>query len=87
MVINVDPAVRPTLSVDETAIVLGISRALAYQGVRAGEIPVIRVGTRLRIPTAALARMLNPQDEHAHIEGEVRGGRRDRVGSRPAEGS
>ena len=58
MRIELDPELRPTLSVDETAIVLGIGRATAYEGVRTGDIPAIRVGRRLRVPTAAIVRML-----------------------------
>ena len=54
-----DPATRPTLSVDETALVLGIGRASAYEGGRRGEIPSIRIGRLLRVPTAALVRMLS----------------------------
>ena len=50
---------RPTLGVwPETGQILGLSKASAYAAVQAGEIPVIRVGRRLLVPTAALRRML-----------------------------
>jgi excisionase family DNA binding protein len=48
-----------TISVDEAAAALGINRGTAYQGVRDGDIPSIRVGRRIRVPVAALSRMLN----------------------------
>ena len=57
--IELDPEVRPTISLDEAAIVLGISRQAAYQAVKAGSIPCLRFGKRFRVPTAALVRMLD----------------------------
>jgi excisionase family DNA binding protein len=56
--IDLDPATRPTLTVDEVAIVMGIARSSAFAAVKAGEIPSFRVGRRLLVPTAALRRML-----------------------------
>jgi excisionase family DNA binding protein len=53
-----DPSERPTLTLDETAPILGISRDSAYKGAAAGEIPTIRIGRRLLVPTAALRRLL-----------------------------
>ena len=53
-----DPRQDPTLSVEDAAELLRISRASAYQGVKAGEIPSIRVGRRILVPTAALLTML-----------------------------
>lgn len=46
------------LTVDEAAQFLRISRQSAYQAVRAGEIPVVKIGRRLLVPRAALERML-----------------------------
>jgi excisionase family DNA binding protein len=48
-----------TLSVDDAARLLGISRSLAYEGVRMGQIPSIRIGKRIIVPRAALDRMLD----------------------------
>lgn len=45
-------------TVDEVAVVLGISRPLAYLSVKRGEIPSIRIGKRLLIPVAALNKKL-----------------------------
>lgn len=53
-----EPAVHPTVSVDEAAAILGVSRGSAYAAVRAGTIPSVRVGRRLLIPTARLAALL-----------------------------
>jgi len=51
--------VRQTVSVEEAAEMLGISKNQAYKAVREGEIPVIRLGKRLVVPLAAFNRMLN----------------------------
>lgn len=56
--ITLDPITRPTLSVDEFATVAGISRSSAFAAVHAGNVPSIRFGKRIRIPTAAVRRML-----------------------------
>jgi len=53
-----DPAVRPTMTVEEAGELLGVSRGAAYEGVRRGEIPSIRIGRRLVVPTVAVRRML-----------------------------
>lgn len=47
-----------TLTVEEAAAVLGISRGLAYEGVREGTIPSLRIGRRLLVPRKALDRLL-----------------------------
>jgi excisionase family DNA binding protein len=49
---------RLTLTVEEAAATLGISRAFAYAAVQRGEIPSIRIGRRVLVPRAALERML-----------------------------
>jgi excisionase family DNA binding protein len=51
---------RPTLSVPEAGQVLGIARGSAYEAARRGEIPTIKIGQRLRVPTAKLLAMLSP---------------------------
>ena len=47
-----------TVSVDDAALLLGLSRASAYAGVKEGQIPSLRIGHRIRVPTAALRAML-----------------------------
>lgn len=57
-----DPTERPTVPVEEAGEILGISRNSAYEGVKSGEIPSIRVGRRIMVPTAGLRRMLLVDD-------------------------
>ncbi len=45
---------RLTVSVEEAAVLLGISRALAYDLVRRGELPHLRLGRRVVVPRKAL---------------------------------
>ncbi|RUU12615.1 DNA-binding protein [Mesorhizobium sp. M7A.T.Ca.TU.009.01.3.2] len=50
---------RRTVTVEEAGQLLGIGRNQAYEGVRRGEIPSIKIGKRLLVPRAALDRMLS----------------------------
>jgi excisionase family DNA binding protein len=50
---------RLTLTVDEAAQVLGISRALAYELVARGELPSLRLGRRIVVPRRALDLLLS----------------------------
>ena len=50
---------RMTLSVEEAAGVLGISRALAYELVARGELPSLRLGRRIVVPHRALERFVD----------------------------
>ena len=56
---------RLTVSVEEAASMLGISRALAYTLVNRSELPSIRLGRRRVIPLAALERVLAAGQEDA----------------------
>jgi len=49
---------RATLTVGECAKILGIGRQLAYDKVKTGEIPVIKIGRRLLVPRRALEKLL-----------------------------
>jgi len=52
------------VSVDRAAEILGISRTLAYDGVKRGLIPALHFGTRrLRIPVSALQKMLDTANQ------------------------
>lgn len=64
---------RLTLTVEEAAELLGVGRTSAYEGVRSGEIPAIRVGRRWLVPRAAFMKFLEGQ----HGEN---GGEGDKVG-------
>lgn len=52
------PTDRPTLSIAETADLLGISRWLVQQAVRDGSLPSMRVGRRILIPKVQLDALL-----------------------------
>lgn len=49
---------RATLTVDEAAAHLGIGRNSAYEAIKRGEIPALRIGGRIVVPRAALEQML-----------------------------
>ena len=51
-----------TISVTEAGELLGVSRNLAYQAARSGEIPTVRIGHRLLVPLAAFERLLASGD-------------------------
>lgn len=53
-----DLKTRPTVSIPEAGAALGCSRDNAYKQARAGLIPTIQIGHRLRVPTARLLAML-----------------------------
>ncbi len=55
--------VKLTLTVAEAAKALGISRGLAYEMAKAGEIPSIRLGKRVLVPQRALERFLERHDK------------------------
>lgn len=48
-----------TCTVAEAAELLGISRGTAYEYVRAGELPSVRLGRRLMVPKHRLEALLN----------------------------
>jgi excisionase family DNA binding protein len=46
------------ISIPEAALMLGISRNLAYELVKRHELPILKLGKRLVIPKVALQKML-----------------------------
>jgi excisionase family DNA binding protein len=48
-----------TLTVPEVAKALGIARGGAYEAVKRGDIPSIRIGKRILVSAAAIERMLS----------------------------
>lgn len=49
----------PTISIEEAAQYLGVSRAYAYQMAREGRLPTIKLGERrVRVPALTLLKML-----------------------------
>ena len=49
---------KKTLTIPQAARVLGIGLSAAYEAARTGELPTIRIGKRILVPTAALERKL-----------------------------
>ncbi len=60
-----DPHLQPTLSVPAAGLYLGLGRAQAYAAASRGEIPTLRVGRRILVPTALLARRLGLMRDEA----------------------
>jgi excisionase family DNA binding protein len=52
------PLARRTVTVEEAAAILGIGRSAAYEGVKRGHIPSIRVNRRVLVPLPALEALL-----------------------------
>jgi excisionase family DNA binding protein len=58
--VDARPSHQPlTITVEQAGQLLGISRGLAYELVRRGEIPAIRLGRRLVVPVDAIDAMLH----------------------------
>jgi excisionase family DNA binding protein len=49
---------KSTVTIEEAAPIIGVSRGSAYAAARSGEIPTLRIGKRLLVPVAALRRLL-----------------------------
>ena len=54
---------RLTLTVTEAAELLGVSRGTAYEAARSGDLPTVKIGTRLLVPRARLLALLGEQIE------------------------
>ncbi len=48
----------PTISVEHAGSILGVSRRAAYRAVHRGELPAVRIGRRLLVPSAKLLDLL-----------------------------
>lgn len=48
-----------TYTVEEAAKLLGVGRNSAYEAVKAGQIPTVRIGKRILVPKIALEKLLN----------------------------
>ncbi len=49
---------RPTLTVAEAALVLGISKNTAYEAIKRNELPSLKIGGRVLVLTARLFALL-----------------------------
>lgn len=63
-----DPRQTPTVTVIEAGEILGIGKQTAYSAASHGDIPTLRLGRRLVVPTAKLARLLGA-DQAADVAG------------------
>ena len=50
---------RASITVEEAGQLLGLSRTSTYAAIRRDEIPHVRVGGRIIVPTSALLRLLD----------------------------
>lgn len=73
----------PTITVDEAADIVGISRAAAYRAVHKGQIPALRIGRRLLVPSASLLEMLGL--DVIESDGDVTPHRGDAIPNRPQQ--
>lgn len=55
---------RVTITVTETAELLGIGRTSAYEAIRRGELPSLRIGRRLVVPVTQLLAALGVQSNN-----------------------
>lgn len=70
-----DATAHETLTVEEAADVLRVGRRAVYKAVEVGQLPVLRVGRLLRIPRAALQRLLEePPASDARPRSATEGG-------------
>lgn len=53
-----DPEQVPVMGVEHAGSCLGLGRTAAYQAARRGDIPTLRIGRRVVVPTAQLRSML-----------------------------
>lgn len=67
--VEVAPIDRELLRAEEVARVLGIGRSKVFEMLRAGELPVIRLGRSVRIPRRALAEWIEQRTEQGGAGG------------------
>lgn len=56
---------QPSVSVELAGKALGIQRSSAYAAIRSGELPHIRIGRRIAVPTAWLRSKLQMSEQAA----------------------
>jgi excisionase family DNA binding protein len=63
-----------TITVEEAAALVGMSRSAAYRAAARGQLPTVRLGRRLRVPTAKFLSMLGLDGDQAVAlaDGQVR---------------
>jgi excisionase family DNA binding protein len=63
IVASVETPDEPTISVAEAGRLLGISQGHAYKATRDGDIPTVRIGRSLRVPTVWVRRVLQLEEK------------------------
>ncbi len=63
-----DPRQQPTITVKQAAALLGISERSAYEAAHRGEIPIIRFGRRMTVPTILVLRMIGLDESDRPVE-------------------
>lgn len=58
-----DPKERATLTVDAVAEIVGVDRKTVYAAINSGELPCLRVGRRILVPTSWLAARITPDSD------------------------
>ena len=59
---------RMTITIEQAGVMLGVSRALAYQMAHSGQLPIIRCGHRLLVPLKAFESMLDVKPDPAKLK-------------------
>lgn len=59
------PELPALLRVEQACRLLGISRSAGYRAVTAGDLPILRLGRRIYVPTARLLAMLGLHPEES----------------------
>lgn len=61
-----DEELPPLLTIEQACTLLGVSRGVGYRAAASGDLPTLRWGWRLYVPTARLLAMLGlPVEEKA----------------------
>jgi excisionase family DNA binding protein len=58
---------RLVVTIAEAAKLLGISRSFAYQLVKRGELPVVRLGRRQLVPKESLSRLMESVAQQSEL--------------------
>jgi excisionase family DNA binding protein len=64
------------LSVEHAGRLLGLGRSAAYEAVRRGELPTLKFGRRLLVPTGKVLELLGLDPDHLAAPAATRGGGR-----------
>jgi excisionase family DNA binding protein len=62
---------RATITVEEAGAVLGVGRSTAYEAVRAGELPSLKLGRRVLIPVPKLLALLGVEQTAESIPSDA----------------